>query len=666
MTLRRHAPRAAWLFLSVPLLAGLGGCPWPPFGNVQGGEKDTLKRFSSPEEFLNFFRQQVLARTSGFGRFGAGGFWLPLPGAAPAATGAEDGANQAAGDTSYSTTNLQEEGVDESDVFKSDGEHFFIARGQTLHVVRASPADALAQTGQVDVGVEVDSLYLAGSKVIVIGARYAGSDPGQPEIMIWPPYRTQAEVVVAEVDVSDPNAPVLGKQIEVDGSLVSSRLTGNRLYLVIAIVPNLPPNPTALNMALISLDQVLPRMSAAGVDQPVVEWSEYYYPESGDGYYTTAVVTLDAADVTNRIGATAILANAGTVYASAEALYTTNSEFSPTNDYRETTAVHKFRYDAEVGATYVGTGSVPGRPLNQFSLSEHQGHLRIATHVGAGSAAVFGTPATGVSTADGSASTGAGDTAQSRTQSFNALYVLRESDGELVVTGAVENIAPGETLYAARFVGDHGFMVTFRKIDPLFILDLADPNAPKLLSELKVPGFSDYLHPLGTTHLIGVGKYSVPSETGSFDWYQGVQVSLFDVSDWSKPTAVQQLTFGGRGSECDVSQTHKAFTFLPDRNLLALPMRLTTQNDLPWEYGDPASDEVHVFQVDPASGFTELGRVRAVSDGTSEPWYGWGSDWRRAAFIGETVYALSPDGVRAAPLPALEPTSTVELADTAP
>ena len=153
-----------------------------------------------------------------------------------------------------------------------------------------------------------------------------------------------------------------------------------------------------------------------------------------------------------------------------------------------------------------------------------------------------------------------------------------------------------------------------------------------------------------------MGKYTVPTDEG-FDWFQGVQVSLFDVSDWSNPTAVQQITLGGRGSDSEVDYTHKAFTFLPQENLLAIPMVLTTVEEVPWEYGDPIFGGVVAFRVDKQTGFTELGRLEDVSWGNGTRY----ADWRRAAFIGNVLYAITPDGVRAAPVSDFSATDALTL-----
>lgn len=668
---RHGCIRCGLSVLAVTGLLAVGGCPpWSNSNNPPANGEVGLQRFTSGDELLSFFKDQAMAKFGRSNDYSGGLFdFLAAPSATqdtggaapqPGATGAGGADNQSTGEGEpFSTTNLQETGVDESDVFKSDGKYFYMARGKTLRIIQATPPAEMSEVGHIDLDTSVSELYLLDKKAIVLGQKYSstgGGYPGSVDLMIWPPYREASSVVVYEVDITDPTAPTKARQIEVDGSLVSSRLTGGRLFLVLTIVPPLPENPDPVSISLLTLDQVLPKAQVAGAAENMMSWQDFYRPGTGNGYYLTGVVTLDAGNIETIVGSTAVMASASTIYASTDALYLAADEFDSQGN-GEITALHKFTFDAQTGAQYVGSGSVPGRLLNQFSLGENEGYLRVATHNEYYGGVFMGTGTAGGATAPVSngGSTGLGS------QQSSAVYVLGAADSKLNVVGKVEGIAPGELFHSARFLGNHGFLVTYRKTDPLFVLDLTSPTDPQVVGELKIPGFSDYLHPLGDTHLIGVGKFSVASETGGFDWYQGVQVSLFDVSDWSNPKVVQQLTFGGRGSQSDVEQTHKAFTFLAESGLLALPVELTSQNTIPWDYGDPVFDGVIALQVDPATGFTELGRLPSVNDVSS----GF-SEWRRAAFIGDALYALTPAGVRAGILPGLAETHTLTLPAEAP
>ncbi|MGE0482045.1 MAG: beta-propeller domain-containing protein [Phycisphaerae bacterium] len=633
----------------------VGGCPLDPAGTNNGGSSVAkLRHFGSASEFLTFFRSQARQRTS------SGLRALFAPAAAEDAAGGANTATGGSGDgsaDSFSTTNIQEEGVDESDLVKSDGVNFYIAKGRSLRIVRANPANELAQVGKLDFDAPIDSLYLYNGRLIVLLQRFSFDGPNIPavDIAIWPPYFQATETTVSEIDVSDPANPRVARSVTLDGTIASSRLTNNRVVLVMTIVPELPANPTIFNLNALTLQDVLPKARSSAGENIAIDWPDILRPEDPNGDYMTAVVTLDAANVESIVSSTAILADAGTIYASTEALYVTDTEFNLAGDGRETTAVHKFKFDENGAAVYAASGNAPGRLLNQFSLGEHNGFLRAATHVDNFSLFRGGPVFIGFGPADEPIVSESSEDAPR--QPYNGVYVLGESEGVLNVVGAVENIAPGEQLYSARFLGDRGFLVTFVQVDPLFALDLSNPAQPRIVGELKVPGYSDYLHPIGANHLVGVGR-SIENQAG-FPLRDALQLSLFDVSNLAAPTLVQQVEIGGMGSYSDVSYTHKAFTYLADRGLLAIPGQLYRNSTSRFDFGGIAFDGVLVFQVDPATGFTELGRVASVISEENQL-YAY-TPWRRAAFIGDTVYSISYDGVRAANLTNFDTTTALTL-----
>jgi inhibitor of cysteine peptidase len=669
--------RIAGVILSVVTVAFLaGGCPPVSPPSDEPTAKPVLERFASGDELLSFVNQQALAQTNrSAGLFGGVANLAPTVAEAGSADTAAGG-DQSNGTTSYTTTNLQEEGVDESDVFKSDGAHFFVGKGKTLRILNALPMTDMAEVARVDLDQYIDSLYLVGTKVIVLGqqlAYYYGGGLREPQmdLMMWPPYYADSTVTVTEIDISDPTAPTITHQNELDGSLVTSRLTNERLIVVLTITPPLPDNPNFINMLGVTVDDVLPKMrTLSGGETAMVSPQDWFHPDSPNGYFTTAVVTLDAENVESVVGSVAVMANAGTIYASSEALYLTDTDYTVDNNYRETTAIHKLAFNADGVAEYVASGSVPGRLLSQFSLGEYNGYLRVATHIsdysfGGGGIAVdvVGSDASNSSTVTIADSSGGREQDQApaddatapdvtvepvQNSETNAVYVLAENAGVLEVVGQIEDIAPGEQLYAARFMGARGFLVTFVQIDPLFVLDLADPTNPEIAGELELPGYSDYLHPFGDNLLIGVGRSSQQSPWGGGVITDALQLSLFDVSDLANPTLVDQLEVGGYGSSSDVSYTHKAFTFLPDRGLLAIPAQLMSEQNDPFGQGwyyNPNFDGILCFNVDATDGFTELGRVSSV---VYEE-LGW-TQWRRAAIIDNGLFAVTPAGVRAVDL----------------
>ena len=227
----------------------------------------------------------------------------------------------------------------------------------------------------------------------------------------------------------------------------------------------------------------------------------------------------------------------------------------------------------------------------------------------------------------------------------NNVYVLAQQDGALNVVGQIEALAPGEQIFAARFVGSRGFLVTFVQVDPLFTLDLADPANPQVVGELKIDGVSDYIHILDENHLFTVGRAAIPQ--GDSALFQGVQLSLFDVSDLSNPKRMDRVEIGDRGTHTEVQYNAKAATFFGSHDLVALPI------DLYENVGPTATDfaqytfsGVYVYRVTPGNGFEFQGRI-STRDSQFDTFYGTGS---RGVFIDEAVYAVTGSAVRAAPL----------------
>ena len=655
------------------LLLSIGGCPilQPPSTSDLNAK---LTPFKSAAEMRDYFRQQALQQTTQSRALDIFNF---LPGGA-APTAMEDDANGAGDEASdtqdYSTTNVQEEGVDEADVIKSDGTHFYIARGDSLRIVRANPLEQLEEIGRLDLdNLLVSDMYLYGDKLILLAQHYTSAPDGWAEpgiaIDMWPPYFVEAQLTLVEVDLTDKTDPQIIKQVDYDGSLVDSRLTNDRLILVMTIAPELPVNPIPLAVNAMPLEDFLPKQRVGDEENDVVSWENCLHPDEPDGYYMTAVLTLDAADVESVVHSTAIVAAAGTIYASPEALYITNPQYDWNDGARETTDIHKFTFNDEGAAVYAASGSVPGQLLNQFSLGEHEGYLRVATHVWTsdfwgvfrdGVAVETNDADVSVDSAQTDTDADGGDTTDTNPPSdYNAVYVLGEKDGALEVEGYIENIAPEEQLYAARFLGERGFLVTFERIDPLFALDLSDPTQPKVVGELEIPGYSEYLHPWGENYLIGVGRSTTEASWGVT--VDAVQLSLFDVSDLSNPVKIDQLELGGYGSWSDVSWSHKAFAALPAENLIALPVHLTDPSTDPMVWETPVFDGVICLRATPENGFEEIGRLdTVVNNAVSYVYYG---GWRRPALIGDTLYSLSEDGVAGADLNNLEDATVIEFAE---
>ena len=569
-----------------------------------------------------------------------------------------DGAGSQEG---HSATNIQESGVDEGDKVKTDGARMYVADGNRVHIVAIGDDGRPGPIGHVDVKGVIDSLYLYGHILVAIYRPTASAEPCACEMAVdsmigWPGWiMPKSKSGVLLVDVSDPSTPRRLYEIVVDGALVSSRLTQGRLHVIQQFLPVLPTldlvyaateqdraDTIAANFDLldtVSLDDLVPGYSLLDAQGDVIESGRlvasdhFFRPEEPDGGSIVTILTLDLDDLGQGFSSSGILADAHTVYASTQSLYLAANRwrywYFVDSLSQMQTSVYKFSL-SDTHAVFQGSGRVNGTILNQFSMGEHEDVLRVATTTG--------------TTWDGS--------------SRNHVFCLKSNDtaSRLEVIGRLENLAPGESLYAARFIGTRGFLVTFVNVDPLFTLDLSDPRNPKAVGELKVPGYSDYIHPWGRDHLITVGKDTLLAD--GFPWYQGLQLSIFDISDFSDPKLLHKELIGDRGTGSEALYDHKAFTFWAENNLLALPVdlrELVDSPEYPWSYGERTFAGLYVYRFSVEGGFEFLGRIST----TTSDAYDYCADWTRGIFIDKWVYAVNAEQVGSAETDAIAGTIQV-------
>jgi len=241
----------------------------------------------------------------------------------------------------------------------------------------------------------------------------------------------------------------------------------------------------------------------------------------------------------------------------------------------------------------------------------------------------------------------------------------------LEIVGKLENLAPGERIYSVRFMQDKAFVVTFKKVDPLFVLDLEDPAEPRVLGKLKVPGFSTYLHPLGESYLIGLDKETVEAEQGDFAWFQGLKLSLFDVRDYSNPRELDKVIIGDRGTESEALYDHKAFLLDEERGILVIPVLLAViqPSHRPVEpsiFGEYVFQGAYVFKISPETGIDLLGRITHMPDNRDfmRSGYYFSSEYtiRRALYIDDILYTISSKIIMIYDIETLEKIGEVELA----
>jgi uncharacterized secreted protein with C-terminal beta-propeller domain len=302
----------------------------------------------------------------------------------------------------------------------------------------------------------------------------------------------------------------------------------------------------------------------------------------------------------------------------------------------EGTTIHAFRLDeATPGTAYLASVVVPGRGLNQFSISEHDGHLRIATTIG--------------------------------WSTSNRITVLRQDGDVLEKVGQIQDLGKGENIRAVRFDGDIGYVVTFRQTDPLYVVDLSDPTTPELLGELHIPGFSTYLHKLDQGHFLSIGYDA--DDTG---FVRGILLQVFDVTDLTDPTLLHREVIGSSGTASEAATNHLAFNFFRPRDALAVPLAIC-HGDGGWDaYADEMTfNGLRVFRVTVVDGFTDLGGIPHDIPPKSDYQYGSGcqSWWsrsqtsvKRSVFMDDWVFSVALNEIKVANLDDLEhPVATVPL-----
>ena len=489
----------------------------------------------------------------------------------------------------FSTTNVQVKQVDEADIIKTDGENIYVVSGNCMHIVRAYPAQNAEVLSTYQFTGTPEALYINDGKVVLIARDYGI----RPYVECAPAAcRGQSgygeRTFVYVFSVNDPKKPILVRQLDIDGHYSSSRMIGTRLYFVTAT-----PVPVPLD----NLQLPVIRDDHGGTSTPAV----YAFNRSGQEYAFSTLGSLDISRLEPVTGKTFLVGTAGTVYVSPSTLYIAVPDTSYSSGAVSTT-IYSFAID-NGKITYLAGGKVDGLLLNQYSLDEYDGYLRVATTI---------------------------DASQNRwgTSTSSIVTVL---DTGLKTTGILQGIAPNERIYAARFMGDRLYLVTFRETDPFFVIGLSDPARPKILGELKIPGYSSYLHPYDATHIIGIGK---DSQSGP------VKIALFDVADMNDPKLISSQSLGGEGSSSPILTDPKAFLFDKERDILVLPLHLEDKyrcNAIGYDcYQPPAWGGVYVYGINPKTGFILKGKVTHY-DG----YYGDTSHVKRALYIENTLYTMS-------------------------
>lgn len=498
--------------------------------------------------------------------------------------------------TDFSTTNIQVQGVDEADILKTDGEYIYVVTNGKVVIVKAYPSSELKVISEIITNNHIYEIFINYDKLVIFeyervyfsinlkSIEFENITLETYEIytdnlyyrywQCYPSYYYKTNIKI--YDITNKTNPVLTQKVSVTGNYIDSRMIGDYIYVI-----------TKQNIYCFNDNITMPIIENNNKTKVVNATEINYFNNSASKYSFTNIlsVNLNSKQVYYNI----YLLSSHDMYVSKGNIYLTYSRYINGN---QTTIINRFTiYNGTI--RYTGFGKVLGRVLNQFLMDEYNKYFRIATTFGWSQA--------------------------------NNLYILDEN---LTIVGKIEGLAEGERIYSARFMKERCYLVTFRQIDPLFVIDLKNTTNPKVLGFLKIPGVSNYLHPYDKNHIIGIGRDA--TEEGRF---QGIKMSLFDVSDVNNPKEKSKYLIGTRSTYSEALYDHKTFLFSKSKNLLSIPIRESKYFNNQYYHWQGAC----VFNLDLENGFVLKGNITHSED---ESYYYSGSI-RRILYIEDNLYTIS-------------------------
>ena len=535
----------------------------------------------------------------------------------------------------YSKTNIQVENVDEADIVKTDGKYIYYVVGKKIIIADITKKEELLQIAKIDFSFEKytpSELYINKNKLIILGNENAYSyDTGitvkETTNSVYKKGIYKQKTVAKIYDLSSIKEPKEERTIEIEGNYVSSRMIENNIYFIgnKSVYTN---NIATYEIKDLDEDIYKPmyKDTLNSNSEKLIDFDKIYYFDNIESlnYLTLAGFSIDnkkEANIQTFLGA------GEKVYSSSQNIYIAKQK----NVYDADT--HKsLGYDTKILKFNLNNGEikfkaeadVTGGINNQFSMDENNGYFRIATTIGVSSWDVD----------DNSSS--------------NSLYILDENLKEV---GKVEGIAKGEKIYSVRYVGSKAYVVTFKTMDPLFVIDLSDVKNPKILGELKIPGYSTYLHPYDETHLIGFGYDT--KENSSRDGYvqNGLKMSMFDVTNLNNPKEMFTVKIGEKNASSPLIHDHKALLFSKEKNIIAFPVNV-------YKNGKYVS-EAQIYKIDLEKGFTLQGEIK--NENISSKNYSYSNIIERIIYSNNVYYTLSKKLIKAVDMNTLKEITKLEI-----
>jgi len=617
-------------------------------------ERTALTQYESCSDLEGDLKEVLIAEMETHFEQSNGG-WFPEAEDAPTSGDDSGGGGRTEGED-YSGTNNQEEGVDEADFVKTDGYHVYVLNGNRLHIFGVPEFGDLVPESVTEIEGSPREMLVNrdANRLAVFSTVHPHSLPedhplreliGEETESGWY-YRVPTVSKITVFDVADRENPTLVRELFLEGWYQTARMVDSSVRMGAYSWMHIPglydwwwyydqdrddidraKARARAKINSLTLEELVPqiyerRPSGSFIRHNLDQRScrEFYRPQNSHGRGITSILSMDLFAAEFRFDSDHIVTNWATLYASKDSLYLAESRFDWwwfwwNESFEDETNIHRFDISRPGETVYRGTGRVRGLLHDQFSMSEYQGYLRVATTTNMWARWWVDDPPV----------------------AENHVTVLDEINGRLATVGHVGGIAPNERIFAARMTGEKGYMVTFEQVDPLFTLDLTDPYEPKVIGELKVPGFSTYLHPIDDDMLLSIGVGG--DDTGA-NWR--TQVSMFDVSDFANPDVfdIEELVLEGEWGWSEAQYEHKAFQYWAPKGLLAVPLSSYDYREDGYRY----ASRLELLKVDAEEGLSRYGTIDH-SHLFSDDQYWYYLDVRRSIFMGDFLYAISDRGV---------------------
>ncbi|MEM2210265.1 MAG: beta-propeller domain-containing protein [Nitrososphaerales archaeon] len=508
----------------------------------------------------------------------------------------------------YSKTNIQVTGVDEGDIIKTDGNYIYTISNDKVFIVKAYPPEQMQIISKIRVEGKPIALFINKDRILTIqyGRIYSINLSHQHNLNI------------KIYDLSNIKNPNLIKEFSLSGNYLGSRMIGDYIYIL--------TTQSIIKPLIKDVEAIIPWIAVNGIIKRIPPSNIYYSNEIEAPLSYTMIVAINIFKDSEELDCKVILTGYATsIYVSMNNIYVTIQRWKS-----QVTEIHRIGINGSK-VVIEANGKVPGRVLNQFSMDEYNNYFRVAT-------------------------TTERFVKEFGIISLNHIYIL---DKNLRIIGKLEGLAPEERIYSARFIQDRCYLVTFRNIDPLFTIDLSDPNEPKVLGELKIPGYSEYLHPYSKGYLIGVGREVNEGLN------RGLKISLFNVSDVTKPSEIDKIIIGDRWSDSLALKDHHAFLFDEKRGLLVIPVLevFKEKKDLQSIYNKYVFQGVYIIHISLKDGIRVMGKVTHVDDINfiRSGYINSNYEIKRSLYINNILYTISNEKIKANDLSDLKEIANIKL-----